>query len=280
MGFAFLKPAHVAAIDISRMSQVFLRNAFGMPQPTQIGGENLTQIHSDRSNLSVAYWQQNARLRMIVLFEGPPMSNRRISIWLFVPLCLFAGVVGYFVFGIVAMVFFSESAIGPLGLAGFLVTITGLILHRRRKLPIGRSAHGESFGTYPPLPTEANQTALKSDHGAIWLIVVIVVGVLGGLFYLSPKVIESLATPSLKVVREFPGIHIQNTGSTPVTIIDVVINDRDDCSTFSTAGDLFGMRAGIAKETKNFVGFSKSDLHRIWVWGDFSWDIKDRGESR
>ncbi len=182
------------------------------------------------------------------------MSNRRISIWLFVPLCLFAGVVGYFVFGIVAMVFFSESAIGPLGLAGFLVTITGLILHRRRKLPIGSSAHGESFGTYPPpLPTEANQTALKSDHGAIWLIVVIVVGVLGGLFLSIAKVIESLATPSLKVVREFPGIHIQNTGSTPVTIIDVVINDRDDCSSFSTAGDLFGMRAGIAKETKNFV---------------------------
>jgi hypothetical protein len=54
---------------------------------------------------------------------------------------------------------------------------------------------------------------------------------------------------NLKVSATVQGLEITNVGTTPVRILDVVVNERDDCSTI-----------GLTSNT-----FSKDYLHKIWV---------------
>lgn len=54
---------------------------------------------------------------------------------------------------------------------------------------------------------------------------------------------------NLKVSATARGLEIVNIGSAPVRILDVVVNDRDDCSTYKVTSP----------------ALSKEYLHKVWV---------------
>lgn len=61
--------------------------------------------------------------------------------------------------------------------------------------------------------------------------------------------VNAISQDDIKVSVGMRGVEVTNTGTTPVRILDVVINDRDDCST-------------IPMKSKTF---SPEHLHKVWV---------------
>jgi hypothetical protein len=87
---------------------------------------------------------------------------------------------------------------------------------------------------------------------------------------------ESLA---LKLVSSANSFSIQNVGTDPITILDVVVNDRDDCSTVNVerieafVHTQYATADGMARLDK-IKKSSKEDLHKLWVFTGGSLDVQ------
>lgn len=87
-----------------------------------------------------------------------------------------------------------------------------------------------------------NQTSKKRFY-RWWWIALAFAGVLIGAVMCSGN------TQNLKVSLTANGLEIVNVGTAPIRILDVIVNDRDDCSTFRGHNP----------------PFSKEYLHKAWV---------------
>jgi len=160
------------------------------------------------------------------------MAKKRLSLWLFVPLCLAAGVVGFFVFGAAADLLFSEAAIGPVGLVGFAGSIGAFIWHRGRGPNILLTDLPDASNLYDGIADGNIEHATSS--APFWIIGAAVLG-FGALVF----VYFGSESSTLEVQVRYgllTTLAITNTGREPVTILDVTINDRLECAPLKSGG--------------------------------------------
>jgi hypothetical protein len=84
---------------------------------------------------------------------------------------------------------------------------------------------------------------------------------------------------ALKLVSSDNSFSIQNVGTDPITILDVVVNDREDCSTVNVerieafVHTQYATEDGMARLDK-IKKSSKEDLHKLWVFTGGSLDVQ------
>jgi len=131
-----------------------------------------------------------------------------MSLWLFIPLCLFAGVAGFLVLGVAADLLLPEATIGPVGLVGFAASIASLIWYRTHDPNVALADRSDRYEGIAD-----GRIQHTTDYTPFWIIAVVVLG-FGGLF-----VVYSASQSSSLEVQVSYGLQttlaITNTGERP-----------------------------------------------------------------
>lgn len=170
-------------------------------------------------------------------------ETKRMSLWGFIPLCLLSAAVGLFVFGFLgAALSNSDGLIVTMMLLGIITPVVVLIIRRKRP----SRANAEKDGTLVPnAATVPQETSLNSTSGhrldtmlltlkspRIWGLAIV-----GGIIFGVWNYISSGNNLGLQLIADrggmlANGISILNTRSTPIKILDISVNGREDCYSY------------------------------------------------
>lgn len=168
-----------------------------------------------------------------------------MSLWAFIPLCMFVTVAGGFILGCVgAALSNSEGFITSMMLLGLVAPPVTLIYRRSKsrptvREPISPSAAVPTAEAEEPIPAPAPKAPtsppVATNPGDITTKKILVFAGFCGIVLFAWFSSSSQDNLGLEVIADrgptafAKGVSILNASSTPITILDISVNGRDDC---------------------------------------------------
>ena len=167
----------------------------------------------------------------------------RLPLWAFILLCLVSSVVGFVILGVLAAATAMPDSIIALALLVGIVLPPIVLSLKRRTKPNGsdKAAQSSDHDSSRPL------AFLKSRK--VW-IALLLGGLAMGLWdYYSPKRGSLGLELRADKGEAINGLYITNIAKTPIRILDVTINDRNDCTAFGVYGKFQEREFGMGDRT-------------------------------